>query len=252
MVEYKINPKYESLKEEILALPERFENEWDTIYSGRNTLKVINAGGIRMNVKSFKQPHLINKLAYAYIRKSKAERSFEYACRFMSLGIGTPEPVAYIISRDCIGLTRSYYVSLQVDCDFTFRGLTDLQPANMDEILRAFTRFTYGIQSKGVYFIDHSPGNTLIKQETDGTYSFYLVDLNRTEFKKFSAEEGIRNFRRLYPTDAMIETMAKEYALLAGCDEKWAINTMLEATHHYNDGVEAKKKRKKNLRRFLP
>lgn len=248
MIQYEINPEYAYLKEELLTLPERFRNEGDVIYSGRNILKIIEVGGIRMNIKSFKEPHLINKFAYAYIRKSKAERSFEYACKFMALGIGTPEPIAYILFRDWLGITRSYYISLQVDCDFTFRGLTELQPRDMDEILKAFTRFTYDFQSKGVHFIDHSPGNTLIKREDNGTYSFYLVDLNRTEFINIPPQEGLKNFRRLYPTEYMIDVMAQEYAHLTNADEKESIRRLQDYTAEFNEWDKRKKERRKKIK----
>ena len=34
-----------------------------------------------------------------------------------------------------------------------------------DTILRQFTRFSFNLHEKGIEFLDHSPGNTLIKKK---------------------------------------------------------------------------------------
>ncbi len=61
----------------------------------RNKIKLFELEGKTINIKSFKIPHLINKIAYKYFRKSKARRSYEYANRLIENGIGTPQPIAY-------------------------------------------------------------------------------------------------------------------------------------------------------------
>ena len=59
----KINPEFESLRKEILALPERFRQEGKMLKKDRNVIKVLEVAGITMNVKSFKQPNFINQFA---------------------------------------------------------------------------------------------------------------------------------------------------------------------------------------------
>lgn len=241
MIRYEINPKYSSLKDEILQIPGRFETEGEVIHALRNVIKVITVGGIRMNVKSFKVPHLINRFAYAYVRKSKAERSFEYGNKLLALGVNNPEPVAYIVYRTFPGITRSYYISLQQEYDFTFEGLIKQQPENMEPILRAFTRFTYNFHTQGVYFVDHSPANTLIRRMPDGQYSFSLVDLNRIKFMKISPYAGLQNFYRLHMTDAMIRIVADEYATLCGADKEAMTLKLTEWIHAHDEQVRKKR-----------
>lgn len=53
---YEINPEYRYLEKEILNIPERFQREGEVIYKGRNLLKVLEVGGIKMCVKSYKKP----------------------------------------------------------------------------------------------------------------------------------------------------------------------------------------------------
>lgn len=79
MIDYQINPKYKSLEKAILDIPRRFDQEGEVIDDGRNVIKVLDVEGERFNVKSFKKPNIINQFAYAYVRKGKAQRSFEYA-----------------------------------------------------------------------------------------------------------------------------------------------------------------------------
>ena len=68
-------------------------------------------------------------------------------------------------SQICFRFKKSFYLSEQVDCDLTYRELiTDLNYPNYETILRAFTRFTYLLHERGIQFLDHSPGNTLIKK----------------------------------------------------------------------------------------
>lgn len=241
MIEYKINPKYICLKDEILSIPGRFEQEGEVIHAFRNVIKIITVGGIKMNVKSFKVPHFINRFVYAHLRKSKAERSFEYGNRLLALGVNNPEPVACIIFRTLAGINKSYYISLQQDYDFTFEGMARQHPQDMEAILKAFTHFTFDFHSKGVYFVDHSPANTLIKRMPDGTYYFSLVDLNRIKFEKISPYSGLRNFYRLHTTDDMIRIIANEYAELWHADKEDMVRQLEVWTHAHNESVRRKR-----------
>lgn len=240
MVEYQINPKYKHLEKDILSLPERFKNEGEVIYTGRNILKVIECGGILMCIKSFKTPHLINKIAYAHFRKSKAERSFLYATRFLKLKINTPEPIAYIVYKDNIGLTHSYYICQQINYEYTFRGIINLPPNDKEQALREFVCFTYNFHQRGVYFTDHSAGNTLIKRDESGKFHFYLVDLNRTKFKKVSDREGLRNLSNLEATHDMLRIMADEYAFLTHAESEKTAKKLIQLTESHNKATERK------------
>ena len=57
----------------------------------RNIIKLFELEGKTVNVKSFKIPNLVNKIAYKYFRKSKARRSFEYATLLFEKAICIPK-----------------------------------------------------------------------------------------------------------------------------------------------------------------
>lgn len=180
----------------------------------RNSLKLFEEGGMTYNVKSFKIPNIINQIAYRFFRKSKAQRSFEYAVKLIQLGVGTPDPVAYYQFSKGLFFKNSYYISRHLEYDLTFRELTtDLEYPNHEKILRAFIRFSFQLHEKGINFLDHSPGNTLIKLNK-GDYKFYLVDLNRMTFETMNFEMRIKNLSRLTKQDALVKVMSDEYAKL--------------------------------------
>ena len=160
----------------------------------------------------------------------------------MNLDIGTPQPIAFIEKSSLLGLNDSFYISRQIDVDYEFRALLSRDITEIREVLIAFTRFTHNMHKKGVYFIDHSPGNTLIKETSTG-YDFYLVDLNRTKFypEEISLELGIKNFYRLGSTPEMVEVMAKEYAKLRNVDENHVLSMMMKMTMKHNAAVAIKK-----------
>lgn len=244
-MKYRINKKFSDLKEIIFSIPDLFEKSNEVIMKNRNTIKVIEINGLRLNIKSFKIPNVVNRFAYKYIRPSKAKRSFEYAQKLLSKGINTPEPVAFIEYSNCFGLTNSYYISIQEDSDYTFRDLIGKRIDEIKELLIDFTRFTYNFHVNGVYFIDHSPGNTLIK-ELDNGYKFSLVDLNRTKFygKLLDLDLGIKNFYRLGSTKEMVEIMAKEYASLRNANPQMVCEKMMKMTMEHNESVAKKKLRR--------
>lgn len=214
----------------------------------RNSLKLFQLDNKTINVKSFKVPHVINQIAYRFFRKSKAQRSFEYAKRLKDLNIGTPQPIAYYEFKTPFLFKESYYISEQVDCDYTYRELTtDFNIPNYDDILRAFTRFTFNLHEKGVHFLDHSPGNTLIKKTEKG-YDFYLVDLNRMEFKDLDFETRIKNFSKLTIHKSMVEVMSDEYAKCSGENYDTIFNLMWQETEAFQEKYHRKRRLKKKLK----
>ena len=214
-VKIKIHETSALTTESIQEMLNKFSREGELIGTGyRNVIKILEINGIRYNIKAFKVPNLVNKIVYRFFRKSKAERSFLYAERLLADGVLTPKPEAYIEYSSLVSFGKSYYISKQLEYDFTIRKLVD-DPSTEDyeNILRKFTQFTFQLHEKGIHFLDHSPGNTLIKKDGDD-YKFYLVDLNRMEFKTLSYDERLANFARLSPKDQMLEILSDEYAKL--------------------------------------
>lgn len=214
----------------------------------RNSLKLFDFNGVIINVKSFKIPNIINQIAYRFFRSSKAQRSFEYANKLTKLGIGTPQPVAYYEYKTALLFKKSYYISEHLNYDLTYRELTtDFNYPNHEEILRAFTRFTFDLHGKGINFLDHSPGNTLITK-TEFGYDFALVDLNRMEFKSMNIEARIKNFAKLTTHKFMIEIMSDEYAKCSNEKYETIFSIMWSETNRFQEKFHRKRRLKKKLK----
>jgi hypothetical protein len=240
--------KYSHFKEEILTILESFPEGGKILKVGaRNTLKIYEVGAIPINIKSFKVPNVVNKIVYKFFRKSKAERSYQYANLLLEKDIGTPAPIAYIEDSGTVSFGKSFYISEHLEPDLTYRKLIR-EPSYLDHenILRQFTAFTLRLHNSGVLFKDHSPGNTLIKKNED-SYEFYLVDLNRMEFKELTFDERIKNFSRLTPKKEMVSIMSDEYAKLTSWGYTEIFNLMWKETEAFQLKFHRKKRLKKKL-----
>ncbi len=216
----------------------------------RNKIKLFDLEDKTINIKSFKIPNLINTIAYKYFRKSKAKRSFEYATILLQKEIGTPQPIAYFENYNWLGLKDSYYVSEHLITELTFRELVEI-PAYPDHenILRQFTKFCFDLHEKGIEFLDHSPGNTLIKKVSENQYAFFLVDLNRMNFHEvmdFNAR--MKNLSRLTPKKEMIAVMSDEYAKYYNQPKPLIFEKMWGATTEFQEKFARKKRLKKKLK----
>lgn len=233
-INFLIHSDYKNLELELNHIITNFDTLGENYGNqDRNSLKLFKLGDKVLNVKSFRIPNLINQIAYKFFRKSKAQRSFEYANRLMDLDIGTPQPIAYYEFETWLLFKKSYYISEQLNCDLTYRELTlDLNYPNHEKILRAFTRFTFQLHEKQVNFLDHSPGNTLIRT-VGNDYEFYLVDLNRMEFKPLNFEERVKNFAKLTTHKSMIEVMSDEYAKCCNKPYEDVFNIMWNTTEAF-------------------
>jgi len=115
--------KYLDFEKIIDSFIEGFDNSGKDIKDARNKLKLFDLNGEIINIKSFRVPNLINQIVYKYFRKSKAQRSFEYATKLKQLGIGTPNPIAYYEFTTPLLYKKSFYVSEQLESDLTYREL---------------------------------------------------------------------------------------------------------------------------------
>jgi len=200
-----LHPKYKQHEKAIIQLVESFFDAGDLIVKGsRNTIKSNILEGEKVNIKFLKTRICkINNLLF--FRSTKAKRSYDYANYLIQDKISTPLPIAYIEYRNKLGLLGdSFYISQQIDYDFTIRELIhDPLFPERNIILEQFTEFTYKMHEAKVNFLDHSPGNTLIVKKAPEVYDFYLIDLNRMKFENLTIEARMDNFKK------------------CGCQEQW-------------------------------
>lgn len=243
------SPEYQDSQDEILEIIRHFDEGGEILGPGkRNKIKIFDLGGRRLNVKSFKVPNAVNQVAYRFLRKSKAERSFLYAHELRKRGIGTPFPVAFLEELSPVNFSESFYISEHLHCDLTFRELLqnpDFPQRN--EVLKDFVRFTFELHEKEVQFKDHSPGNTLIRLNSGNT-EFFLVDLNRMNFKPLDFDERMKNFSRLSSKKEVVAEMASEYAFLYNKPEQEVFEKMWFYTQQFQKKFYGKKKFKKKLK----
>ncbi|RZN82125.1 MAG: Kdo domain containing protein [Winogradskyella sp.] len=238
-----------TFNDQLLEFIINFKSEGEMFNDGdRNVIKTKIIDGVAINVKSFRTPNLINKFVYRFFRKSKAQRSFEYAQHLEKNEIGTPKPFGYFENSNALSFKNSYYASAHLKADLTYRELTtDLKYPNHEAILRAFTRFSYQLHQKGINFLDHSPGNTLIELN-NSDYKFYLVDLNRMKFGKMDFEARMKNLSKLTIHKSMIKVMSNEYAKVSGEDEANVFSAMWKETQDFQERYHRKKRLKKKLK----
>jgi len=245
------NPKFSNLSDILNEIFVNFNFKGKILVNGqRNAIKLFEVEGITLNIKSFKRPNLINKIVYRYFRKSKARRSFEFASKLMEMQIGTPQPVAFFENYDFVGLKESYYACEHLENVFEFREIVQNEAfENRDFIIRKFTQFTFEMHEKGIEFLDHSPGNTLIRKNNDGSYSFFLVDLNRMQFHQtIDFKTRMKNLSKITHKKDMITVMSNEYAKLSNGDETTIFETMWGLTADFQYRFHRKKRIKKKLK----
>ena len=238
-------PSYDSLQKSFNNIREIFAGDDHSIHKARNELKIIELDGIKTVVKSFKVPHLLNRIVYTYFRKSKAYKSYHNALRLEELGVSTPKPIALIEFYESGLLGESFFIAEYFAYDFTIRTPL-LEPLeDRESIFTAFAAYTYNLHKCGVWHLDYSPGNILIKRTNSG-YLFSIVDINRMEFRPISALEGCENFNKLWASDEELDIMGREYARLSGFN---VAVTIAEMKKHNNANKKTKnfKKRLKNL-----
>ncbi len=185
------------------------------IYEGRNRVVRLCRGSREINVKEFRVPNIVNRLAYTTVRSSKAARAYEFALRLRNLGFNTPEPLAYAELRSGPLLGLSYFVSQQLDGFRDMRVIDDTDDRAM--LADGLGALMARMHDAGVWMKDFSQGNILRRRTgAKGHYEFFLVDINRMEFDVNSRARLMDNFGRITDDPAFLRIIARAYARHAG------------------------------------
>lgn len=226
-----VAPQYAWIRDFVSVLPIVFSGRGTEIYKGRNELREFELNGQKMVVKSYRIPHLLNRVVYRFFRESKAKRSFRYAQMLRKIGVGTPAPVAYCSTGSWLLFGHSYFVSLKSECPNTYRDFGGCTFERQEDILRAIAATTAVLHENGFLHKDYSAGNILFGENADGGIDVEIIDLNRMSFGKVSMEAGCKNFERLPGTHEMFEVLADEYAKRRGFDRQKCLE-LIEKYHH--------------------
>ncbi len=245
-----INPKYLKNESFIKDLNKNFLSSGTTIYSGRNVIKTFQIDDVTFNVKSFKVPHLINKVAYAWLRGSKAKHSYQYGMEIIRRGATTPEPVAIVEVLKNGFFDKSYYISVHHKYDFTIRDLIGFDFPDKENILKQFAAFTYEkLHKNGIHHLDYSRGNILISKLDEEQCDFSIVDINRLRFEKMDYDKGLKNFSQLWASKEELEIIAKEYARINNKNEQEAIDLLIQWDLKHKKRIEKKKNLKNKIKK---
>ena len=226
-----LNPKYEHLRSFIECIPSQMDREGTYIYGGRrNLIKLFVApDGTPLNVKSFHEPHFLNKYIYSWgWRVPKGMRAWTYPRILREKGIETPEEVAYVEERHHGLLGLSYFISIQCPYPHRLYEVALNGSSSYDDLAVALGSFTAMMHEREVMHRDFSPGNILWDKLKDG-YHFSLVDINRMYFGPVSVEQGCANFVRLWGDKHFFTLLAQAYAKGRGAHEEDCVRMVLKA-----------------------
>ena len=223
-----ISNRFEKIRKYIESIPSRNENMGEAIYSARNTIYRSDESGIDLTIKSFKIPHLLNRVIYTFFRKSKARRSYEYATKLLEMGINTPQPIAYIETFSCGLLSHSYYVCSMIDSAQNVRHW-ETSP-DSDKIIEGTARMMALLHRNHVWHRDFTPGNILY----DKNWKFFLIDINRMQFDVTSRHKLMSNFSGIHDeSPEEIGKLARKYAHLTGIDADSVAAEAIKLNHKF-------------------
>jgi tRNA A-37 threonylcarbamoyl transferase component Bud32 len=226
-----INPEFQFLEKFLKRLPDCFDTEGKTIYKSRNEIKIYELNGLVLNVKSYKKPIFVNRVAYTFLRKSKARRAYENGLEVAARGFDTPKPIAFIELKEGGLLDKSYFVSVQCPYSRMFREFAEHPDiTGREDILQALGVYMAALHQAGILHLDLSTGNILFEKDETGIH-FCLVDINRMRFQNIDQEVGCKNFERLRGSTDFFRVLAYSYAKTRGFDAESCTKRVL----HYNE-----------------
>lgn len=213
-----VNGIYKDFENFTINIKGFFSLNSNTIHKARNEIKIISHEDTDLVVKSFKEPNIINKIAYTFFKDSKARKSYYNSLRLEDFA---PEAISYIEFYKNLLLKDSYFISKKFDYDFTIREpLLDSNFKDRDEIFKAFARFTLQLHNSNIFHKDYSPGNILIQKEKN-SYVFKIVDVNRMKFFKLKDTDRAKSFSKLWASDEILKIMANEYKDNFSCSDNF-------------------------------
>jgi len=219
-----------------------FAEAKNSIWDKRNKIKIISYDKEKLTIKSFKIPHILNKIAYTFLRDSKAKRSYDNSMKILEF---VPKPIGYVEYEKFGLLHDSYFVCEKYAYDFTIREvLLQNNFENRDNIFREFAAFTHALHCKGVVHLDYSPGNILIKKMSDDLYEFKIIDVNRMTFKELTLEERLENFSKLWAKNEDLKCIIIAYSQFIDMDEESAVSIARNASQKHKDKKNFKKRLK--------
>ena len=220
-----INPKYCSLHDFVISLPDKFDNmtSMQILRSGRNEVRLFLVDGQMVVVKYFRRISLLNRFLYGTIRQSKSVRAYYHALRLNRLGISTPEPIAAVDVRRYGFLVQSFYVYAYSEYN-DIKELLDRYPdEQIEPLLDALTDFILHIHDKGVLHHDLNILNILYRDCGGGKYDFQLIDINRMSFyPKLSERQRLANLRHFNCKPAVLMYILERYAAAMNIDSEMA------------------------------
>lgn len=217
-----------TLQRFLQELPWRFAQEGREIFKNRNAIRQYDVGEVSVVVKQFTLPIRFNRFVYRWLRKTKAQRSFEYATRLRAIGVGSPEPLAFVDTGSLFQVGYCYYASRTSQLRYNFRQAVEEEQPDEAEILRAIARTTARMHEGGFWHKDYSGGN-ILWDRVNGEIAVEIIDLNRMRLGSVSLELGCAAFDRLDISEAQQRTMAEAYAAVRGFDAEICFQCVVAA-----------------------
>lgn len=231
------------VKRFVHQLPWRFAHEGREIFKNRNAIRQYELGDDSVVVKQFTLPIAFNRVVYRWWRKSKAQRSYEYAMQLRALGVGSPEPLGFCDTGSLCKIGYCYYVSRTSKLRYDFRDAVNGTQPDETKILRALAVTTARMHEGGFWHKDYSGGNILwdrvdeagntidFSSTTTQTYTIAieLIDLNRMRLGKVPLELGCAAFDRLELEAPQQRILAEVYAEVRGMDIEACFESIVAA-----------------------
>lgn len=234
----KVNPAYSALEGQISLLPENFGREGETLHTGRNKVKTMVWGGIKVVAKKYKKPNFFLKLQFIFLYNCKAKKAYKFGNLFNQAGLHSPTPVAYAIDGRWPIIKDSYFVCLPVEgvC------LKETLKAGDKATIKALASELAKMHMAGLMHGDLNLTNIYL----DDKGEFHFIDTNRSKIRKNpSADVCAENLMRLSHDRELLLSITSEYAVLRG----WKGTKFNNRVIYHLDAFERKKSTLKRLKK---
>lgn len=241
----KINPEYEHLRSSILEVVAGNYVADKVFCHRRNIVEKITMKGKEYVVKTYKRPNLCNRIAYTYLRKSKARRAYEYALRLLDNGVATPLPVAYVeVKRGGLFSTGYFFAEYIPDALMSDAFNGTVQDGEKAKLSKDFIDFTFSLHAKGILPLDFNSSNIFYRyDEESGQYKFALTDINRMKFGKVPSTSAVmHSFEQFGVQVDGLYKLAVYYCVQTKADVEYSIFIFL--FHRIKSRIKRAMKRK--------